>query len=348
MFSKKYAFTLVEILIVFVIIGIIIVLEMHILQAQLNQYSAPYYNAYNTLSKAAYNVQADIYCPDNTKPVAQQICPNGPRDFPTTSEGLCNRLKEFVNTAPNQGNCKATEINDNSNNGDQFDDKHIKFVASNSFRYYITGLKHIDCANSNSSSNKQLCAGTTSNNVDYFVVYVDINGEKKPNRVGMNPNDEIYPDIVPFAVTTMGEVAPMGYPIYSPIYLTAKIKYPQVEKINPDTGEILGFTERRSSASMDYFSAVIGAWGGGFNSEIVDSILFTEKMNDKFPGKSFYTAKKITNYKKSGNTYSVLSDGETKKIHFDNHNPPVETTRRCTAGTFDCEVIVDSTLNKRY
>ncbi len=359
MFSKKNAFTLIEILLVFLIIGIIITFETIVLQGQLNQYAAPYYNAYNTLFKAAYNVQADIYCPDDTLPPGKQICPDGPRPFPKTTKELCERLKEFINTVPGKGSCKNTDIDDNSSNGNQFDEKHLRFVATNSFRYYIAEKKFTDsnfkCPPEATGSLPQPCAGSNNkkNGLNYFVVYVDITGEKAPNRVGMSKSDEIYPDIVPFAITINGEVVPMGYPIYSKIYMTAKIKYPQIEIINNETGEVKGSHERQYSGSMDYFSAITGAWGGVANMEIPDSILFTEKMNDKFPGKSFYPNKKVKkyNYSQSNPTTANLTieeDNTNYKVHYDDDATPTIKTKRCVPGTFDCEVIVDSMTEKRY
>ena len=62
--SRKKAFTMIEVLIILTLIGFILIAELIILNTKSNQYGQPYYTAYNALRKAAYNVLADMYCPD--------------------------------------------------------------------------------------------------------------------------------------------------------------------------------------------------------------------------------------------------------------------------------------------
>ena len=91
---KKKGFSLTEITIVLVIIGVILILELMVIQNRKNQYGAPYYAAYNALKKASANILADIYCPDSGP---NAICPTGPRPYPKDSKAMCERLKEFIN-----------------------------------------------------------------------------------------------------------------------------------------------------------------------------------------------------------------------------------------------------------
>ena len=303
--NKKDAFCMVEILMVLSFIGIIIVLETIILQNRINQYSAPYFNAYNSLTKAAYNVLADMYCPDSGP---NAICPDGPRAFPTTPENLCSRLTEFINTAGAANiHCSAQNINNNASN---FSEDSVKFVASNSFKYYISSLKKVE---------------VEDETINYFIVYIDLNGNSKPNRVGMKyetnggkitPIDKIYPDIVPFAVTTRGEVVPMGYPVYSNMYLTARVKYPA----SVIEGEI---NDDRYSPMMTFNDAARKSWGNGEYSDIPFSINFTKLLPTTSEARKFYNIP-------ADNSVSIAQN------------------EGCSAGNYTCRVIVDVSDQKRY
>ena len=298
----KKGFSLIEIIVVFTIIGIIMVIELLILQARINQYGAPYYNVYSALKKASYNVLADMYCPNENSD--DPDCVAGPRPFPENSYDLCRRLAEFINV-PKGANCgtdkndSSKDINDDASN---INDDTLRFIASNSFRFYISSLKTYKF-----DSGEEL---------KYFIVYVDINGKDAPNRVDKKPSDKLLPDIVPFAITTRGETIPMGYPIYSNTYLTAKIRYPAAE-IN---GIIV---DNRFSKSMSFYEAIKGAWGDTISPDITYSIPFSDEMPNSSKAKSFFLGEIPTN------------------VEF-------KSQEGCKGGEYTCNVVIDSFQGKRF
>ncbi len=301
-FKRKKAFSLMEIMVVFVIIGIITVIEMLILQGRINQYGAPYYNVYSALKKASYNVLADMYCPDKNSDDPE--CVLGPRPFPTNSYDFCKRMAEFINV-PKGANCgkgksdTSMDINDNASN---INDNTLRFTASNASRFYISSLKKYTFSN--------------GEEINYFIVYVDINGKDSPNRVDKKPQDKVLPDIVPFVITTRGETIPMGYPIFSNTYLTAKIRYPAAE-VN---GVIV---DDRFSKSMSFYEAIKGAWGDTISPDITYSIPFTDEMPNSSRAKSFFL-------------------GEIPV------NPEFKSQEGCKGGEYTCRVVIDSYQGKRF
>lgn len=300
---KKPAFSLMEVMIVFVIIGVLLVFELIILQGRTNQYGAPYYNVYSALKKASYNILADMYCPDENSEDPE--CKVGPRPFPDNTYDLCRRLAEFINAPGAQTYCgsgKSDTSRDIDDDASNIGEDTLRFTASNSTRFYISPLKTYTFA-----------SGET---IRYFIVYADLNGKEKPNRVGKDTSDRIFPDIVPFAITTRGETIPMGYPVYSNMYLTAKIKYPAAE-IN---GMIV---DNRFSKTMSFFEAVQGAWGGSVDPDITFSIPFTDEMPDTSEAKSFFLGE-------------IPESAEFK------------SAEGCKGGEYTCRVVIDSYVGKRY
>ena len=81
-----------------------------------------------------------------------------------------------------------------------------------------------------------------------YIVYTDINGKKSPNRLNLEEGNELYPDIVPFAVTTRGEVIPMGYPIYDTMYLSAQVRYRAEQKEGGASGEAPEIETKKSKS----------------------------------------------------------------------------------------------------
>ena len=148
------------------------------------------------------------------------------------------------------------------------------------------------------------------------LIYVDINGKESPNKVDKEQQEKVYPDIVPFAITTRGETIPMGYPIYSNMYLTAKIGYPAAE-IN---GVIV---DNRFSKTMSFFEAIQGAWGGAISPDIPFSIPFTEELPDTNLAKSFFLGQ-------------VPESAEFK------------SQEGCKGGEYTCRVVIDSYIDKRF
>ncbi len=300
---KKSGFSLIEIIIVFTIIGVVVILELIVLQGRANQYGAAYYNVYSALKKTSYNILADMYCPNANS--EDPACKLGPRPFPDNSYDLCRRMAEFINVPNNQLTCGANaedttrDVNDDATN---IGEDTLRFTASNSNRFYMTS--------------KKTYTFTTGETLDYFIVYVDLNGKEKPNSATKKQASEIYPDIVPFAITVRGEVIPMGWPIFSNMYITAKIKYPAAE-VN---GQIV---DDRYSKTMSFYEATYGAWGGTISPDIPFSIPFTSDMPSSNIAKSFYI-------------------GETLP------EPEFKSEEGCKGGEYTCRVVIDSFVGKRF
>ncbi|MBE7708492.1 MAG: hypothetical protein E7Z88_07285 [Cyanobacteria bacterium SIG27] len=342
--NLKKAFSMVELILIITLIGFIIIAELTILNNKMNEYGQPYFTAYNALKKASYNVLADMYCPGEACPVKDL---KAPRKFPKTSEELCERLSEFINTAGKVENmhCAATEGYEDINiMADNFDEQHDKprMIASNSYRFYFT-------SDTSSGGSKPLRISGIKDvygheyNVDYFIVWIDLNGEKEPNRITCN-NSKLYPDIVPFAVTTRGEVIPMGFPIYNTLYLTAKIKYPtKIETEEQPDGTKKEVFDNESSASTSFYKAIYGAWptkndpnkNVQENIDIPFSILFTDRMPEKSLIHQCYSEE------------SAIEFGLKSKAQF--HDELIDRSDMgCTGGTYACRVIVDSTIETRF
>ena len=204
---KKKGFSLVEIIVVMTIIGIILIIELMIISGRKNQYGAPYYTVYNALKKTSYNILADIYCPNSQNCGGSEYLPSGevcctaPRPFPTTADGLCKRMVEFINPSSKEdvhcnqdGGNKYKPVNHQANNIN--DETTIGFKASNSYKFYISEFYGKDSRTETYKSfDADRKAATTDDRVKYFIVYVDLNGEGKPNSLGKV--GDIYPDIVP-------------------------------------------------------------------------------------------------------------------------------------------------------
>ncbi len=289
--TRKRAFTLVELAIMLSIVGVLLILALSIVKSVTNQYGAPYYNAYNSLKKAAYNVLADMH-------------QTPPRPFPTTSRDLCSRLAEFINTSE-VPTCTNTDVNANADN---IGSQTLRFIGSNAFKYYISA--------------KQTNITIGGKTVEWFVIYVDINGEKGPNSVQKVRNS--LPDIIPFAITTRGEVLPMGYPTISTKYMTAKVKYPN--GYNATTGQLI---EDRYSASTFYFDAKGKAWGSTQTVDVIETIDFTSRLSANNLARKFYSNPAASAIQGS----TILPDGYRAG---------------CVAGEYTCRIIIDSFMGRRF
>jgi len=314
--NKKYGFSMVELSIVMVFIGFLTIAGLVTLNTKLNEYSSPYFNVYNALKKASYNVLADIYCPDSES--TDDECKLGPREFPKTSDKLCERLSEFINTA--EKNCKDTslDVNDLANN---LDPNKPRFVSTNSYRFYFSDLKKTHAQDLNGNEQE----------LEYFVVYVDLNGRKKPNR--LHCEGSMYlPDIIPFAITRRGEVIPMGFPVYSKTYLSAKIKYPN--KIDANGNMI-----DRGSQSLSFYEAVYGAWPKKGTREV--------KRNINIPFSILITEDGIYKDSLIRQCYNG-SEPELRNEQSYKDEAKNKEDEGCLGDTYSCRVIIDSNVETRW
>ena len=348
--DKKKAFTVVELIVVLVLIGVILSFEVQVIRHKVNQYGAAYYSTYNSLRKLAYNIIADTDCPDCEGPTSEEtpgdpntrlicnatgevsICPNGPRNYPRDHVEMCKRLIDYFNLAGDP-TCDSDPIVLSSTDTDVFRDETVggkkgtlKFMTSNSLKYYLSDyMEHT----------------IGGDKIGFFIVYVDLNGDKRPNTIE-HKGGETFPDIVPFVITQRGEVVPAGFPIYSRNYLTAKVKFPAHEDASGNPVESM-------SESMTFYEAVNMAWvqktGTPSIKESLD-ITFSWDVNKHFAGLPILTTK------------LTQKDGKKTKIvdfpgddFFSASQEAAKNRGRvngCEGGTYNCKVIIDSNSNTRF
>ena len=340
---KKIAFTLIEIMIVLGMVGMIIIFAMQILMGRINQYTTPYAVIFRALQKTSYNILADIHCPNPNSEIEE--CKTSTRSFPVNDEArgiedqhveLCERLKEYLNAPDlNAGECDNPAVGDNGdlkivqNGSDITSDPLLKFVTSNGMKFYTSDMmtyEVVKTEDKNGDGDFNDPGEKITDEVKYYIIYVDINGDSKPNSV--EPVGDYLPDIVPFAITSRGETIPLGFPTISSAYLTAKIKFPAV-----GTEEAGVFDERQYSKSMTFREAVFGAWNGEAHFDIPYS--FDLNYNNTSNNRAFRSLpsadKKWENCKFYGGT-----------------NQYDATRGGCVAGTFTCRVIIDTETTRRF
>lgn len=232
MTRKKTAFSLAEILITMGIVGFISVLAMTIIRPNDATLIYQYYNAYNTLRTAIYNIQQDSidasYSSNETyKDIekrfaysAEELCqklavdPSLTNDTNSPENEYKNRLG-YINTT--KYNCSGYKGYTNSKSFDTswLDNTKYKvaFQTSNSMLYYISEpaiFKIQDNLND-----------LIINQIG-FIVLIDTNGTRKPNTTRETKGKPA--DIMPFAVLTSGHVIPISIPTINKKYMKARVK----------------------------------------------------------------------------------------------------------------------------
>lgn len=237
-YKNKKAFSIPELLIIMVIVGVISVMMLTIIKPNESALKFQYYNAYNTLNTAAFNINQDAM------QALEENLPGVPaanKRFPINAKELCEKLAS--NGSVQSGYINTTDYRCDSNpkvaaSGDPstFIDANMAFRASNSMKFYIRERLTTNIPNS--------LGGTTS--VPYFLVWVDLNGDRGPNTSDFQGKKK--PDIVPFVVADYGYVLPVGGPVSDITYMTGRVKV---------------ITDKKTyyTNSMPYYAAQIAAYG---------------------------------------------------------------------------------------
>ena len=203
-------------------------------------------------------------------------------------EEFCEKLISRINTFPS-GRCKsfisvanpAVIKNSNSQGGKKFTEAFTyatenedgtfeqiyneggispSFIALNGQKFYISSVV---------TANSPKALGTAWNNFgkqereSYRFVVVDLNGDSKPNS--QFKTNSMDPDTVLFAITSMGDVIPLGLPEFTKTYINASVYYPN--DLNDDGTRMYPDIK---SKPMTLWEAKSYAWsnetcGGGSN-----------------------------------------------------------------------------------
>lgn len=234
MLRNKKGMTLAELLIVFVIIGIIASLALVTVKPYEKTFKWLYVRIYHTLETSVYNSMLTRTA------------------FPSTSNAFCNMLLEFINSA--QNSCTAPDLDRNSI---AFPETSVKIIATNGMRLWI---------GSNGGqpyTHTEVIDGNTIN-VKYYVVFADINGTKGPDSTEWAADGRLA-DIVAFAVTETATIIPIGPPEIDTRYMFASAIYPPDDENDP---------EGTRSVPMSYFAAKNMAWGSSKSEAEVMSLDF--------------------------------------------------------------------------
>ena len=164
----KDAFSLPELLIVMGIAGVISVMMLTIVKPNEITMKYQYYNAYNTLMTAAYNITQDVMLAIQSTDTSINA---KDKVFPQSADELCKKLAVdpanpttkygYINTTVYKCSTNTPTIGKNATK-ESFTDSKLAFIASNSMRYYISPLY-----STNFNSNT---LGAIP--IDYFVVWL--------------------------------------------------------------------------------------------------------------------------------------------------------------------------------
>lgn len=268
----KKAFTLGEMLLVFVIIGILATIGLSTVKPWEKAFKYSYMRMYNALSLTIYNHMINTSEDDA---------------FPNTDEKFCNTLLQWINTADKS---ETTPTCDGSNIGkdpSEFKDETMRFRASNGAKVWIGAQndhKPFELV--------QSLDATTSEKIRYYMVFIDLNGDRRPNTPEWRPNQ--MADIVAFAVTDKYAVIPLGYPEIDTRYLIAHVVYPSLNTDYSDTDDDAAkYTgdEDVISDPKSYYEAKINAYGDG----VFAGNLKTYDFSSQFGNDSYFKVCKWTN-----------------------------------------------------
>ncbi len=218
----KHAITLAEMLITMGIIAIIASFALTIIKPYEKTYKFLYVRIFNQLETAVYNSMLSR------------------TSFPATSNAFCAMLTEYLNTAEN--NCATAA--DLAKYAEVFPEDKIKLVLSNGMHLWIG-------SNGGAPFVKNQTIAGTSYPMKFYMVYVDITGNKPPNRVEWTEGGKLA-DIVAFAVTEASVVIPLGPPEIDTRYMTARAIYLPYDENCPECNK---------SVPVTYAEAKALSWG---------------------------------------------------------------------------------------
>ena len=260
---KKFGFTLSEVLISMVIIGILSGAIIGTFKKNDKGIKYLYSNTYYVLDRALYNaitywVSGDAAAREPFKRKIKYKDDKG-KDVEATiddSEGarrLCRSLVEYINpteAADRDSICKVTDV-DASGDDTLFTAENLQFTATNGVRYWIS-KRYPETPKEGEPDN--------DNDLKFYIIYADLNGPKVPNSMTYEKASESNgwqtkdPDIFAFAALENGRICPIGVPEVDSRYLTTRIVYEELD--NDEQIEL-----RYSSPSRPYVYSKAQSWG---------------------------------------------------------------------------------------
>lgn len=239
----RKGFTLGEVLICIMVIGIIFALSVQTLKIIRTSYTALSYFAFNNMQAIARELisgqtaktteSSTILCrrsdgtsvhvlkPDQMEEEAGGVIPScNQLAVGSGSNTVCKNLVEMSNTtgATNCTNLFTALISEETDEPYISDFNHLNpnYITTNGQRYYITSRAY---------------DARISDEYGFRLIAIDLNGKSKPNTIEKSAN-KIPPDVITFMLMDNGEVYPLGVAADNlPItgdktaqYLTARVK----------------------------------------------------------------------------------------------------------------------------
>lgn len=273
----KKAFTLAETMMVFIIIGIIASISLHTIKPWEKAYKYSYLRMYNALSITIYNHMINTVDQDA---------------FPADADALCKVLLNYMNTSDNAQVCSGANL---APNPTSFPKDKIRLKTSNGSFIWIGAQ----------SDKKPFVFETTKNDtkdsVRYYIVYVDLNGDRKPNTSKWTP--EQMSDIVAYIVTDKFMVVPLGYPEVDSRYLIAHIVYPTLDTETGEDNSYYTGDEDIISDPITYYEAKMQAYG---NNIFLGNVM-TYDFNSTLPASSDFKVQDYDSHYQTAPKFDDLS-----------------------------------------
>lgn len=256
--NKKSAMTLAEVLVIFIIMGVIATLILVTAKPSDKSLKYVYYRMYHSLDIALYNssinmdeeLRKDIYDTNNDYINEGNTFVGSDKYFPSKPSQLCKLLLEYINTKGGNNCSSADESVVDINNPDFSIEPH--FIASNGSKVWMG--KSGDCTDSGicyANNSYKSAKTSTETPIRLAYVFVDLNGDMSPNSPIQR--GETLADIVGFAITSDLEVVPLGVPTTDVRYFSASVVY--ANKASRDSDNLV------TSNTMPFLQAKKLAWG---------------------------------------------------------------------------------------
>ena len=318
--KKQSGFTLAEMLIAFGIISILVGAALISLKPFENNIKYLYSATYQNLDTVLYNAVTDFVPQDraNNDPFSADIT-----DDDEAAIRLCTALTHYITSVG--GTCSANTVGTEAND-DDFTSENVKFITTNGVRYWISPRTR----------------GSNGTGPYFFIIFADMNGEKRPNSVWYERGVR-DPDIFAFAALDMGRICPLGPPEVDSRFLTTRIMHRNA------SGDLV-----YSATSQEYIKSKAEAWGyylpdGKYPSDIKNRALEEKEYMEEAPlSYNGYVRATIynNNQRKDSRIYSsFLRNGQNMRVYFQNNFPDVNLQKDNLGCWYyspdDCDINVD-------